>query len=182
MFAARSPRFDTVVASGIRNASAAFILATMLGLLSAGRAGAQSLTVRAGIGPAVAEDAGGAALLAFELQRRTLVFRAEGSGVLTGRSADWEGSARVIGVAGGIGFAAPPTPRALRPYAFARVGAGLDPREADEVISVGASAGIASRSGRLFAELRYDNWSQRGVRHHELPRHVIAVVGGIAFP
>ena len=165
-----------------RIACAVVLLSAALGVSSASPAAAQSFTARVGIGPAVAEDAGGAALLAFELHRSTLVFRAEGSGVLTGRSGDWEGSARVIGVAGGIGLAARPSASAVRPYALARVGAGLDPREADEVISVGASAGVASRNGRLFAELRYDNWSQRGVRHHELPRHVVAVVGGIAFP
>jgi hypothetical protein len=181
MCAARSFRIVPCVVSGMRIGSAAFCIAAA-GLWSAGRAEAQSFTARVGVGPAVAEDAGGAALLAFELHRSTLVLRAEGSGVLTGRSADWEGSARVIGFAGGIGFAAPPAARAIRPYALARVGVGLDAREADEVISVGASAGVASRSGRLFAELRYDNWSQRGVSHHDLPRHVIAIVGGVAFP
>jgi hypothetical protein len=182
MCAARSLRIVPCAVNRVRVGSAAFCIAAAAGLWNASPAEAQSFTARAGVGPAVAEDAGGAALLAFELHRSALVLRAEGSSVLTGRSADWEGSARVIGFAGGIGLAAPPAARAVRPYALARVGAGLDAREADEVISVGASAGVASRSGRLFAELRYDNWSQRGVLHHDLPRHVIAIVGGVAFP
>jgi hypothetical protein len=110
------------------------------------------------------------------------VARLEARGTATGRSADWEESARVIGagVAAGIVKRAPDGPGA---YLLGSVGGGLDPRESDRVVTLGGSAGTHFGAGRhLFAELRFERWLQRGVRHHDLPPYVITALLGLAVP
>jgi hypothetical protein len=56
----------------------------------------------------------------------------------------------------------------------------MDPREADRIGWLGALAGLDfGRSRRLFAEVRYERWFQTGVKHHELPAGLGAVLFGL---
>lgn len=142
---------------------------------------AQQLTARLGAGPAHAGAAGAAALLGAELSHGSALLRADARAVGTGRSADWDGSARTILLGGGAGVAAQRC-GAARTYALAIIAAGLDAREGDNATAVGAAVGVQGAARvALFSELRYERWLQRGVRHFDLPQHAVTLMLGVAL-
>ncbi|NJD11586.1 MAG: hypothetical protein FIB01_14525 [Gemmatimonadetes bacterium] len=155
----------------------------LLALLACARPvalGAQGASLRLGLGPAYAASPGATALAALEVERGPFLIRGEARGTTTGRSADWEESARVLGAGIAGGLALKPVAGIARPYVLVTASEGLDPREGDRVRSLGAAAGSGlGPGGRLFAELRYERWWQHDVVHHELPRHLLAAVLGL---
>ncbi len=140
----------------------------------------QSLTGRLGLGPAIGDEAGIAALVGAEASPGDVLLRVDGRFIGTGRSADWERSSRVIAVGAGVGAAGRLWQSAPRGYALATLSTGLDPRESDRMTSLGAALGFdsAGRSG-FFGELRFERWWQRGIRYYDLPSGIVTAVVGL---
>lgn len=150
----------------------------LLVLASPGHARAQDAALRIAAGPAFAGRAGAMAAAGLELGGGGALGRVELRGTATGRSADWENSARVITLALAGGIATSPASGARR-YLLGTAGEGIDPREADRITSLGVVlGGELRRDGRWFGELRYERWLQHGVRHHDLPSNMFAAVVG----
>jgi len=145
---------------------------------------AQSLALRLGLGPELAvRHLGGTGVVAGELALSSFLLRAEARGVLTGGSANYGGSARMLLFGGGVGFVKHSASGGSRTYGLATLATGLDPRESDHVTGIGAVLGsdLTSRPG-AFAELRYERWIQRGVRYYDLDSNTVSLVVGVRIP
>jgi len=63
---------------------------------------------------------------------------------------------------------------------MASLGYGLDFREADHAVLIGAGLGLESRSRpALFGEIRYDRWEQSGSRHVTFARGTGTIILGV---
>ena len=158
------------------------LFAFCVGAAAASPGSAQSVGARIGIGPAVGGDFGAVGLLGLDLTRGSLVLRLDGQAIAIGRSGDWEGSARVVALGAAAGVTHRHAPAGTRGYALATGSFGIDPREGDDVATIGAVLGIqpVTRPG-LFVELRAEHWMQRGIVYYELPANVISLVLGLAI-
>jgi hypothetical protein len=158
----------------------AWCLCAALVVACSGTAAAQDLGLRLAAGPVWDREPGLGALAAAHVARGKLLVRADLQLTMTGASADWERSARVLtlGASAGVGSA----PGAADCwYVLAAASEGLDLREADKLRALGAVAGYEAASFPLFAELRYEHWLQRGVRHYDLPGNSIRLLVGLTI-
>ena len=155
------------------------IVVTLL-VAASGRAAAQDFGLRLAAGPAYGPEFGGAALAAAQLTYNRLLVRADLQLTATGQSASWERSARVLSLGAAAGITSD-VAASSRWYVLAGVSDGLDLREADKVTALGAVAGWEAPSVPLFAELRYEHWLQRGVRHYDLPGNTVRILIGLVI-
>lgn len=164
----------------MRRGFAVALLISLVGVSLASPAHAQQVGVRLGAGPAVAGEFGLAGLLAVHLRTGALMARADARAVTTSEGTGAQSGSKVLSGGIAIGWTSPRATAPLRPYALATVGVGLDVRESDAVTTVGAVVGLDRLLWRyLFGEVRYEYWSQHGVRYYDLPRHTVSLVIGV---
>lgn len=143
---------------------------------------AQDLGVRLGAGPALTGDLGATAIVGVHLANNRFMARVDGQFVGTGGSADWESSARVASLGVSAGLVQRRAQESPRGYALLGAGLGLDPREGDEIRSLGVVVGVerTTRFG-IFGELRAERWLQHGPLHHDLPNYALTAVFGLVI-
>lgn len=147
-------------------------------LAGTGGAAAQDFGLRLAAGPVYDREPGLGVLAAAQLTRGGLLARVDMQLTMTGPSADWERSARVLmlgasaGVIGGD---------AARWYILGSASDGLDLREADKISALGVALGYELAAVPLFAEVRYEHWLQRGVEHYDLPGNSIRLLVGLTI-
>ena len=161
------------------NTTVLLIVLVLLGL-SSGRAAAQDFGLRLAAGPAYGPELGGAGLAAAQITYNRLLVRADLQATLTGPSASWERSVRALTLGASAGITSDVT-ASLRWYVLATGSDGLDLREGDQVTTFGMLAGWEAPSVPLFAELRYEHWLQRGVRHYDLPSNTVRLLLGLVI-
>jgi hypothetical protein len=145
-----------------------------------GPAAAQQVGVRVGAGPAAAGEFGLAGLLAVHLRTGALLVRVDGRAVTTSEGTGAQSGSKVLSGGIAVGWTSPRSSAALRPYALATAGLGLDVRESDAVMTFGAAVGLDRLFWRyLFGEISYEYWSQHGVQYYDLPKHTVSLVVGI---
>jgi len=145
--------------------------------------GAQEIGVRLGAGAAVAGEFGVAGLLGVHLRTGALMIRADARAVSTSEGAGAQSGSKVLSAGIAAGWTSQRATPALRPYALATVGLGVDVRESDRVTTLGAALGLDRLLWRyFFGEVRYEYWIQNGVEYYDLPRHTVSLVFGFGLP